>query len=146
MGDVRDEHSQVEAAAVLGQLAAEDQQVFFRLDEVGHIVGYRRRVVLEMPVEPREDRAAELRRVAVGGEVLDEVKMPVGPQLRVLAADAVRNFTDAQLDSAAPLSLNAGAPMTAQFVIEDHALRHAWHHLARIRAALSREREKEAAA
>jgi hypothetical protein len=52
------------------------------------------------------------------------------------AADAVRAFTDAQLDSAAPFSLNAAAPLTAQFVIEDHALRHSWHHLAKIRAAL----------
>jgi hypothetical protein len=52
------------------------------------------------------------------------------------AAEAVRAFTDAQLDSAAPFSLNAAAPLTAQFVIEDHALRHSWHHLAKIKAAL----------
>ena len=32
------------------------------------------------------------------------------------AAEAVRAFTDAQLDSAAPFSLNAAAPLTAQFV------------------------------
>ncbi len=54
------------------------------------------------------------------------------------AAAAVRAFTDDQLDVAAPFSLSYGAPMTAQFVIEDHALRHSWHHLARIRAALGR--------
>lgn len=52
------------------------------------------------------------------------------------AADAVRAFTDEQLDSAAPVSLNADAPLTAQFLIEDHALRHSWHHLAKISAAL----------
>jgi hypothetical protein len=52
------------------------------------------------------------------------------------AAEAVRAFTDAQLDSAAPFSLNAAAPLTAQFVIEDHALRHSWHHLAKIKAVL----------
>lgn len=52
------------------------------------------------------------------------------------AADAVRGLSDAQLDSAAPLSLNGGAPLTAQFAIEDHALRHAWHHLAKIKATL----------
>lgn len=52
------------------------------------------------------------------------------------AADAVRGMTDLELDSAAPFSLNAGAPLTAQFVIEDHPLRHAWHHLARIKANL----------
>lgn len=54
------------------------------------------------------------------------------------AADAVRAFTDDELDRAAPFSLSFGAPMTAQFVIEDHALRHSWHHLAGIRKALGR--------
>jgi hypothetical protein len=52
------------------------------------------------------------------------------------AAEAVRSFTDEELDQAAPFSLSFGAPMTAQFVIEDHPLRHSWHHLARIRKAL----------
>jgi hypothetical protein len=54
------------------------------------------------------------------------------------AAAAVREFTDDQLDRAAPFSLSFGAPVTAQFVIEDHALRHSWHHLARIRKALGK--------
>lgn len=54
------------------------------------------------------------------------------------AADAVRALTDEELDRAAPFSLSYGAPVTAQFVIEDHALRHSWHHLARIRSALRR--------
>lgn len=54
------------------------------------------------------------------------------------AAAAVRAFTDEELDRAAPFSLSFGAPITAQFVIEDHALRHSWHHLARIRTALGR--------
>ena len=52
------------------------------------------------------------------------------------AAEAVRAFTDEQLDRAAPVSLNADAPLTAQFLIEDHALRHSWHHLAEIKAVL----------
>ena len=54
------------------------------------------------------------------------------------AAAAVRAFTDDELDRAAPFSLSFGAPVTAQFVVEDHALRHSWHHLARIRTALGR--------
>jgi DinB superfamily len=54
------------------------------------------------------------------------------------AADIVRALTDEELDHAAPFSLSFGAPVTAQFVIEDHALRHSWHHLARIRKALGR--------
>lgn len=54
------------------------------------------------------------------------------------AAAVVRGFTDEQLDTAAPFSLSFGAPVTAQFVIEDHALRHSWHHLAGIKTALGR--------
>jgi hypothetical protein len=54
------------------------------------------------------------------------------------AAAAVRAFTNEELDRGAPFSLSFDAPVTAQFVIEDHALRHSWHHLARIRTALGR--------
>jgi hypothetical protein len=54
------------------------------------------------------------------------------------AAAVVRDFTDEELDKAAPFSLSFGAPMTTQFVIEDHAMRHSWHHLAGIRKALGR--------
>ncbi|KAA3616609.1 MAG: DinB family protein [Calditrichaeota bacterium] len=52
------------------------------------------------------------------------------------ASNIVRKLTDAELENAAPVSLNANAPLTAQFFIEDHALRHSFHHLARIRATL----------
>ena len=38
--------------------------------------------------------------------------------------------------TAAPISLYGNAPLTCQFVLEDHAVRHSYHHLARIRAAL----------
>ena len=54
------------------------------------------------------------------------------------AAAAVRAFSDEELDRAAPFSLSYGAPVTAQFVIEDHALRHSWHHLAGIQKILGR--------
>lgn len=54
------------------------------------------------------------------------------------AAAAVRNMTDEQLDTAAPFGLSFDAPVTAQFVIEDHALRHSWHHLARIKETLGK--------
>jgi SAM-dependent methyltransferase len=49
------------------------------------------------------------------------------------AAATVRTFTDAELDRSAPFSLSFGAPVTAQFVLEDHAVRHSWHHLSRLR-------------
>jgi hypothetical protein len=53
------------------------------------------------------------------------------------AADRVRDFSDSELDAAAAVSLNHGAPLTAQFFIEDHALRHSFQHFASIRDALS---------
>ena len=53
------------------------------------------------------------------------------------AAAAIRALTDAELDRAAPVSLYADAPLTCQFVLEDHAVRHSYHHLARIRGALN---------
>jgi DinB superfamily len=54
------------------------------------------------------------------------------------AAAAIRALSDAELDRAAPVSLNADAPLTCQFMLEDHAVRHSYHHLARVRAALAR--------
>ena len=55
-----------------------------------------------------------------------------------VAAAAIRALTDEQLDQAAPASLYSDAPITCQFMLEDHAVRHSYHHLARIRAALKR--------
>ena len=52
------------------------------------------------------------------------------------AAAAIRALTDVELDRAAPVSLNSDAPLTCQFMLEDHAVRHSYHHLARIRAAV----------
>jgi DinB family protein len=54
----------------------------------------------------------------------------------VAAAAAIRSLTDDDLDSAATVSLNSHAPLTCQFILEDHAVRHSYHHLAKIRAAL----------
>jgi hypothetical protein len=54
------------------------------------------------------------------------------------AAAGIRAFSDVELDRAAPVSLNSDAPLTCQFMLEDHAVRHSYHHLARIRAALAR--------
>jgi hypothetical protein len=54
------------------------------------------------------------------------------------AAEAIRALTDEQLDAAAPISLNADAPLTCQFFLEDHPVRHSYHHLAKIRAAVKR--------
>ena len=52
------------------------------------------------------------------------------------AAAAIRALTDAQLTTAVPVSLYEDAPLTCQFVLEDHAVRHSYHHLFLIRRAL----------
>jgi hypothetical protein len=52
------------------------------------------------------------------------------------AAAAIRALSDEELDRAAAVSLNADAPLTCQFMLEDHAVRHSYHHLVRIRAVL----------
>jgi hypothetical protein len=49
------------------------------------------------------------------------------------AAAAIRALSDEQLAQAAPASLYADAPVTCQFILEDHAVRHSYHHLARLR-------------
>ena len=53
-----------------------------------------------------------------------------------LAAAAIRAFGDGELDRAAPASLYGNAPITCQFMLEDHAVRHSYHHLAKIRETL----------
>lgn len=50
------------------------------------------------------------------------------------AADFIRRLSDDELDRAAPVSLCGGAPLTCQFMLEDHAVRHSYHHLAQLRA------------
>jgi uncharacterized damage-inducible protein DinB len=55
----------------------------------------------------------------------------------IAAAAAIRALSDEELDTAVPFSLNADAPLSCQFVLEDHAVRHSYHHLARIRATLT---------
>jgi hypothetical protein len=53
------------------------------------------------------------------------------------AAAAIRALTSEQLDKANAVSLNNDAPLTCQFVLEDHAVRHSFHHLAVIKRALN---------
>src|SRR5260221_11398183 len=117
---------------------------------VGQIVNH---VALVYPIE------VDLARAVAGGNAVTDVTWAVVADLnagharehaKVTKADAldllrknsghaaatVRVFSDEEVDRAAPFSLSFGAPVTAQFVIEDHAVRHSWHHLARIRAVL----------
>ena len=54
------------------------------------------------------------------------------------AAAAIRALSDQELDRAATVSLNADAPLTCQFFLEDHAVRHSYHHTDKIRRALEK--------
>jgi uncharacterized damage-inducible protein DinB len=55
------------------------------------------------------------------------------------AARAIRAFTDEELNRAATVSFNGNAPLTCQSMLEDldHMVRHSYHHLVQIRAALA---------
>ena len=54
------------------------------------------------------------------------------------AAAAIRALSDGELEQAAPASLYSDAPVTCQFILEDHAVRHSYHHLAQMHVALKR--------
>lgn len=71
------------------------------------------------------------------GGVTPEAAIDLLRRNSAAAAAAIRALSDEELDRAATVSLNADAPLTCQFFLEDHAVRHSYHHLARIRAALA---------
>jgi hypothetical protein len=52
------------------------------------------------------------------------------------AAADIRALGDAQLDGAATISYYSDTPLTCQFWLEDHPVRHSYHHLARVKAAV----------
>jgi len=52
------------------------------------------------------------------------------------AAAAIRALSDQELANAATNSLYADAPLTCQHMLEDHAVRHSYHHLAKVQAAV----------
>jgi hypothetical protein len=55
------------------------------------------------------------------------------------AAAGVRVLTGEELSRAVPFSLSFGATVTVQFIIEDHPLRHPWHHIHRMREAMAEQ-------
>jgi hypothetical protein len=52
------------------------------------------------------------------------------------AAAAIRAMSDEELDRAVTVSLYEDAPLTCQFFLEDHPVRHSYHHLALIQRTL----------
>ncbi|MDQ3347303.1 MAG: DinB family protein [Acidobacteriota bacterium] len=67
-----------------------------------------------------------------------EVALEVLMRHSAAAAAAIRALSDQELDRAATASLYANAPITCQFMLEDHAVRHSYHHLALIQRTLNR--------
>ena len=65
-----------------------------------------------------------------GNGVTKEAALALRATNSAAAAAAIRAFSDEELDS--------DAPLTCQFMLEDHAVHHSYHHLARIRTALAR--------
>ena len=68
--------------------------------------------------------------------VTKEAALSLLAQNSAAAAREVRGLSDADLDRAVPFSLSYDAPVTVQYIIEDHPMRHPWHHLARIQRTL----------
>jgi hypothetical protein len=76
------------------------------------------------------------RHAAENAAVTKEEALDLLRRNSLAAAAAIRTLTDEQLGQAAAVSLYGDAPLTCQFVLEDHAVRHSYHHLARLRRAL----------
>ena len=72
-------------------------------------------------------------------DVTKEDALKLLEQNGAAAAAAIRAMSDEQLDRAAPASLYEDAPITTQFMLEDHAVRHSYHHLMLLRQALGRQ-------
>ena len=81
--------------------------------------------------------AMNARHASENADVTKEAAIDLLRQNSAAAAAAIRALSDEELAKAAPVSLYSDAPLTCQFVLEDHAVRHSYHHLARIRAALN---------
>ena len=89
-------------------------------------------------VTPADVDAINARHAKEYDAVTREAALALLQRNSAAAAAAIRALSDEELDRAAPVSLNSDAPLTCQFLLEDHAVRHSYHHLARIRRALGR--------
>ena len=56
-------------------------------------------------------------------DVTKEATLALLAQSSAAAAAAIRALSETELDRAAPVSLNGDAPLTCQFMLEDHAVR-----------------------
>jgi hypothetical protein len=56
------------------------------------------------------------------------------------AAAGIRALSDSQLEQASTNSYYYDAPVTCQFWVEDHPMRHSFHHLGKMKAAVQKLR------
>ena len=80
--------------------------------------------------------AMNARHAAEFADVTREAAVDLVRTNSAAAAAAIRELTDEQLAQAVTVSLYGDAPLTCQFMLEDHAVRHSYHHLARLRRAV----------
>jgi hypothetical protein len=80
--------------------------------------------------------AMNARHAKENGDVTKEEALALLARNSGAAAAAIRALSDEELAKAAPVSLYGDAPLTCQFVLEDHAVRHSYHHLNRIARTL----------
>ena len=80
--------------------------------------------------------ALNARHAVENADVTKEAALELLRTNSTAAAAAIRALSDEQLAQAHPASLYSDAPVTCQFVLEDHAVRHSYHHLARLRRAV----------
>ena len=71
-------------------------------------------------------------------EVTKEAALEAVRKNSAAAAAAIRGLSDDDLDRAVMNSMYEDAPLTCQFMLEDHAVRHSYHHLMLIRRTLKR--------
>jgi hypothetical protein len=89
-------------------------------------------------VTPNDVQAMNAKHATEWYQVTPDVAIDLLVRNSGSAAEAIRGLSDAQLDQSATVSLYNDAPLTCQFVLEDHAVRHSYHHLAIIRRTLKR--------
>ena len=84
------------------------------------------------PETVNEENAQHARERAQAGkaETLDLLR-----RNSALAAEAIGALSDEELDRVNPISLYRYTPLSTQFFIEDHPVRHSYHHLATIQSA-----------
>lgn len=89
-------------------------------------------------VIPEDINAMNAGHARDNADVTKEAALELLRRNSAAAATSIRALSDTELDRAAPASLYGDAPVTCQFMLEDHAVRHSYHHLARLRTTLRR--------